>query len=514
MIDLIDKRFNQSSTSSLLVLLLSTTICFWLVRIFKHPLKQIPGPIESKLGFDFILKFHEIKGTRTQYIHKLHRRFGSVVRVGKNEVSVTDRMAIKMIYSNTAAFPKDMQMYHAMQFDPAHPGVFNMSNKQDHSTRRRLIAPAFSKQNLDNQIDYIIHKVEHIVKKLEKSINDNNESVVVDWLIQWRLFTADVVVRAVFGQDLKMTEDDQVHPFIKDVDSSLMLSIMKNAFGLGYKLVDQLSRLLPRNWSLHKIMTSQDRAYYQFAKPMVENYAADVGHDATLKEVVSRLLGGLKTRNGVNEMRDVVAESINLLVAGIDTTSTTITYAIWRTLTTEHVRQSVFKELESVFPSIDSPPTLTELEKLPVLTSIIQETLRLHSAAPATLPRVCKDGMVINGEDDAYVFIPPGTTVGAQAYTVHRDVNLWGPDADEWKPQRWQNVTDDQEQSMRPFSTGPTDCLGQNMAWTEMYMALAFTLRFFKGRLADDFTDNDMAPLDWFLLVPKGHACRMRIENA
>lgn len=137
------------------------------------------------------------------------------------------------------------------------------------------------------------------------------------------------------------------------------------------------------------------------------------------------------------------------MTAGIDTTSTTITYACWRTFTTPRVYKAAHEEIVSVFPSVETPPSFQTLEKLSVLNSIIRETFRLHSAAPSTLARVCRDGMVVRG-----IYVPPGTTVGSQSHSIHRVPEIWGDDADEWKPERWADATKQQEQALRPFSTG------------------------------------------------------------
>ena len=63
----------------------------------------------------------------------------------------------------------------------------------------------------------------------------------------------------------------------------------------------------------------------------------------------------------------------------------------------------------------------TDLEKLPLLNAVIEETLRLYGAAPAGLPRAVPPGGVTIDEQ----FIPAGTTVTTQAYTFHRDPALF-----------------------------------------------------------------------------------------
>jgi hypothetical protein len=76
------------------------------------------------------------------------------------------------------------------------------------------------------------------------------------------------------------------------------------------------------------------------------------------------------------------------------------------------------------------------------------------SAAPASLPRyVPKGGLVVNG-----IFLRPGTVISTQAYTMHRLKDVFGSDADDWRPERWlvedQSEIKKMDKHMMPFGQG------------------------------------------------------------
>ena len=114
---------------------------------------------------------------------------------------------------------------------------------------------------------------------------------------------------------------------------------------------------------------------------------------------------------------DVRIEAMNVIIAGTDTTGVTLTYLTWAVLQ----RPKLQKALEEEVTGLAEGFTENDLINLPLLNAVIEETLRLYGAAPSSLPRVVPQGGSKLGGD----YIPQGTIVSTQAYTLHRDENIW-----------------------------------------------------------------------------------------
>jgi cytochrome P450 len=114
---------------------------------------------------------------------------------------------------------------------------------------------------------------------------------------------------------------------------------------------------------------------------------------------------------------EVREEAKNLIVAGSDTTGITITYLLYNVMKNPYLQ----KQLETEVQTLPEEFTSADIEGLKLLNAVIEEALRLFGAAPGGLPRtVPKQGTEIDG-----YFLPEDITVATQAYTIHRDPNIF-----------------------------------------------------------------------------------------
>ena len=140
------------------------------------------------------------------------------------------------------------------------------------------------------------------------------------------------------------------------------------------------------------------------------------------------------------------------IVAGSDTTANTLTYLVWAVCRHPEVKAALVTELETLPASGFGDG---ELKQLPYLNQVVEETLRLYSAAPSTLPRrVPPGGAVLAGH-----WLEGGTTVSSQAYTLHRDPETFSF-PDNFNPSRWERPTKDMKDAFFAFGGGSRGKLG------------------------------------------------------
>lgn len=144
-----------------------------------------------------------------------------------------------------------------------------------------------------------------------------------------------------------------------------------------------------------------------------------------------------------NEIRD---EAQSYLAAGTVTTAITLTYLTWAVCRHPQIQAQLVKDLQA----LPSDFTDTQLRELPLLNNVIDETLRLYSATPSTLPRVVPAG----GVHLAGYWLNEGTEVSTQAYGLHREPVTF-PQPEKFIPSRWESPTESMVRSFMPFGRGP-----------------------------------------------------------
>ena len=177
--------------------------------------------------------------------------------------------------------------------------------------------------------------------------------------------------------------------------------------------------------------------------------------------------------------------------AGSDTTAILLRELVYRFLVDPESCKRFLGEIQATLNSrpedchFDRPITWTEGHKMPYFQACMKECFRIHPALGQLIPReVPKGGVELCGK-----FIPEGTIVGCNAWTIHRDKNFYGEDADEYKPERWMDEDQDKVRNMESvnfvFGSGPRVCVGKNIALLEINKFVPELFRRFELNLVD-----------------------------
>ncbi|KAK0510044.1 hypothetical protein JMJ35_007438 [Cladonia borealis] len=193
-----------------------------------------------------------------------------------------------------------------------------------------------------------------------------------------------------------------------------------------------------------------------------------------------------KQTGDVQELRDHV---INTLIAGRDTTAALMSSTIFIVSR----RPDVWAKLQAeIAPLKGQPPTFEQIQHMVYLKRVLKEVLRLYTVVPINAKFANKDTMIPKGggpDGESPIFIPKGQMVVWHTYAMHRREDLWGNDAAEFRPERWEGLLP--VFNYLPFNDGPRVCpgsMGQQFALTEA----SYTLT----RIFQSFSKIEVVPED------------------
>jgi cytochrome P450 len=194
--------------------------------------------------------------------------------------------------------------------------------------------------------------------------------------------------------------------------------------------------------------------------------------------------------------QDLGGEAALLIGAGADTSSTALSALFFYILRNENALKNLQEEVRTAFSDVSQITYSAKLTGLTYLKACIDEAMRLAPPVPGLLDRlVLPGGATIDGHE-----LPAGTVVGVAAYAAHHNETYF-PKPFEYIPERWiasekpsqsagftvsPQTIEAAKSAFHPFSSGPRGCVGKNMAYMELYTAVASAVFLFDMELKKD----------------------------
>lgn len=483
-----------------------------LLPFFISPLAKIPGP---KLAA--ITKYHILYKTwaeqRNRYVHELHAQYGPIVRLGPEEISISDPAYVKEIYG--ANF--DKSGFYGQFGNYGRLNAFSSLGKAPHIKRRRVTAQLYSKTSVTSEpIEALAaERVQEVVKLVRKTLSEEDKPEVEVYEM-FHALAMDVVTGLILGRE----------------KGTRLLKAGPSMWGVinDYRLQSSMwfwTTLMPQfyNWAAGKVRLAAGKRAQAWNIVNCQNALKASDKGAEKGSVLRKLYdSGIKDLDAFSEVQDHVA-------AGHETTGATLSFLTWHLSKHPEVQQKLHDELVAAFGECpdkgDSEqvfvPAYKDVDKLPYLNGVVMETLRIYAAIPGAEPRVVPaSGMMWKGsggelKDGDFIYIPGGTIVSMQPWTLHRDESVF-PRALEFDPTRWMTSDEarlrEMNRSFMAFGAGVRMCLGLHLATEEMKLMVTSLYWRWRTAVAPGYDDEDcMYVVDKYTVHPKGHYTLLEFES-
>jgi cytochrome P450 len=334
--------------------------------------------------------------------------------------------------------------------------LFNMAH-DDWLPVRRSIQPVFTKQ-------HVRQFGGHMAQAAETVTVTWSEGAVLDLDTESRKLTLRALGRSVLGLDLAERAEALGEPM---------------RITLEY-VSDRGVRPVRAPWWLptparHRARAAE-AALQKLAADILGGCRADPTLDAPLVHALIAATDPATGRSLTDE--EICDELIVFLIAGHDTTATTLTYALWALGHHPDFQDRVAAEVAELGERRLAPE---DVPRLPYTIQVLNESLRLYPPGPA-LHRMAVQDIEIDGYR-----VEAGTMVIVGIYALHRDPKLWD-DPLEFDPERFspENSKGRDRWQYVPFGAGPRSCIGDHFAMLEATLALATIMQHVEVRSLDD----------------------------
>ncbi|KAF2865800.1 cytochrome P450 [Massariosphaeria phaeospora] len=194
----------------------------------------------------------------------------------------------------------------------------------------------------------------------------------------------------------------------------------------------------------------------------------------------AQTLLGVLSAQGVSK-KVLKDQLVAVLVGGRDSVAIAVTWALYELVRHPETLRELRAELSKIVGPSD-PPSSSQLEGLEFLNSVVQETMRVHSSVGMNVRSALKDTSLPTGgglTGTSPVGILAGTSVVLGLDSLHHRTDIFGPDADVYRPHRWDNHWKPDTWTYFPFNRGARPCLGKNLALMEVKFVLCRLLQAF-----------------------------------
>ncbi|KAI9807740.1 MAG: hypothetical protein M1826_004461 [Phylliscum demangeonii] len=382
-----------------------------------------------------------------------------------------------------------------------------LAEGEEHRTQRRNLLPAFAFRHIKDLHPVFWGKALEFIQALTDEVRKETEtekgrapSRVVEIGGWTSRVTLDIIGLAGMGQDFGAIQDPNTE-LNRTYQRVFKPSKQAQILGLlAMMLPDWLVRNLPvaHNGYLaaaaHVIRRTCQQLIRQKQARLQQGKACEV-------DILSVAL-----QSGAFSEACLIDQLMTFLAAGHETTSSTLTWAVYLLCQHPEAQRRLRAEIHAHLAAPargehdDRRPctTAADIERLPYLQAVCAEVLRLYPAIIFTLRVAVHDTTILQQP------VPRGTQIVLVPWAVNRSRALWGPDAKDFRPERWLSAGRantrggaDSNYSFMTFMHGPRSCIGQAFARAEFACLLAALL----GRFRIEFPDPAHPP---HVTIPPG----------
>lgn len=425
----------------------------------------------------------------TQSLGKLAEEYGPIFRftaLGYNSLVISGHELVEEV-CDTTRFDKHVYGELESLRPLAGDGLFTSRTSEPNWRKaHNILLPTFGRQALKGYHNMMLDITQQLVQKWERL----NPKEHVDIPGDMTRLTLDTIGLCGFNYRFNSFYRERHDPFIDSMVRALNEAMMKESrLGIQNLLMRKTRKQFEKD--IQTMFTLVDQIIEE-RKTSVNNAHGDLlGYMLNAKDP--------ETGEKLSD-ENIRYQSITFLIAGHETTSGLLSFAIYFLLKNPEVLQKAYEEVDRILA--DPAPTYEQVLQLKYVRNILDEALRLWPTAPG-FDLYAKDDTVIGGK----YHLKKGDTVSVLLPQLHRDKNAWGEDAELFRPERFSDPSNVPNHAYKPFGNGERACIGMQFALYEATLVLGKILQHFE---LDDYLDYQLDVQQTLTIKPANFHIRVK----
>lgn len=432
-----------------------------------------PVPIPGPPGLPIIGNLSDIDAQNPiQSLTNLTKQYGPIwkFQIAGAERVVIGSQALMNEICDEERFQKIVIAALEQVRNGVHDGLFTAYGPQEKNwgIAHRVLLPQLGPLAIRNMFNEMHDIASQLVMKWARHGSNHTINVVDDFT---RL-TLDTIALCAMDYRFNSYYSEAMHPFIDAMTGFL-------------KITGQRAR---RDMITQMFYRAETQKYWEDIE-LLRKTASEVirsrrEHPNDKKDLLNGMLNGVDPKTGEKMDDDnIMNNMITFLVAGHETTSGLLSFTFYYLLKNPAAYEAAQQEVDDVIGK--GPINVDHLTKLPYLTAVLRESLRLSPTAPI-ISITPKEDTLLAGKYPVKAGIP----LNALFHMIHRDPAAYGDDAEEFRPERMLDAEFERRNlefpnCWKPFGNGFRGCIGRPFAWQEALLVLALLLQNFNFTMED-----------------------------
>ncbi|TXT09601.1 uncharacterized protein COLE_03535 [Cutaneotrichosporon oleaginosum] len=502
-------------TAVLLTLVLGYIYCFP-YSDYRYGIHNVPGPPNPHLFWGNLQEV--IKAPPNAMHEQWFNTYGNVIRykflMGAQRLTSVDMGFIGYVLQHNDEFIKPVRAQEMLERLLGN-GVL-IAEHAAHRRQRRVLNPAFSLAAIRDMTPIFYDKSYELQRKLAELIEEPSEldqaaptpakpeDVVkgarkIDVMRYMGAATLDVIGLAGFDYDFNALRDNKnelaeaFRTMFSAGTSPSAMNILQNFIPILQFVVMRIGKV--SSWTRgspahpQELMDNKKAAVRALFAGEVEK-GSDIGKDLLSLVIKANMASDLRPDQQLTD-DEVLAQITTFMLAGNETSSTALTWLLYRLALHKDVQDRLRAECQAV-PT--DRPSMDEINALPFLDQCVHESLRFDNPVASTIREAVSDQVIplsepVMGRDGkmmSEIHVKKGTTIFLPIMNVNRSKEIWGEDADKFNPDRFSVGGIPRKHvpgvfgNLLTFLGGARNCIGYRFALIEIKMILFVLMRSFE----------------------------------